>query len=89
MSFLINNPIAAFREGGEEGFTYFFNAYYKPLYFFAFSYLKDEAASEDIVSESFIKVWSKREKFEREGGVKSYLYKCVYTGCMKEMRSEK
>jgi RNA polymerase sigma-70 factor (family 1) len=85
---IYGNILSAFRNGEEHAFNYFFNAYYKPLYFFAFGYIKDKAVAEDIVSDSFIKVWDKREQFENEVGLKNYLYKTVYNGCMKEVRSQ-
>jgi len=72
-----------FRSGNEEGFNYFFNEYYKPLYFFASRYVKDNAAAEDIITESFIKLWDKREIFETEAGIKGYLYKTVYNACLR------
>ena len=39
--------------------------------------------------ESFIKLWDKREKFKIEGEaqLKSYLYKIVYNGCLKAIKS--
>jgi RNA polymerase sigma-70 factor (ECF subfamily) len=71
MSILLNiDPLIAFKEGREEGFTYFFNSCYKPLYFFATRYVKDSAAAEDIITDSFIKLWDKREIFETEQGIK-------------------
>ena len=41
---------------------------------------------EDIVLDSFVKVWERREMFDSENGMKSYLYKVVYNGCLKEVR---
>jgi RNA polymerase sigma-70 factor (ECF subfamily) len=83
------NPIVAFQEGDEEGFNHFFNEYYNALYFFACKFLKDEDKVEDVVLESFMKVWERKEKFETEVKAKAYLYRCVYTGCMREVRSQK
>jgi RNA polymerase sigma-70 factor (family 1) len=77
-----------FRSGKEEGFNYFFNACYKPLYFFASRYVKDVHAAEDIITESFIKLWDKREIFETEAGVKGYLYKSVYNACLRWLEQE-
>lgn len=86
--YLYVDYLQLFRQGDEEGFNYFFTAYYKPLYFFAFSYIKDEDAAEDIVSESFIKLWDRRKKIkiEVEAQLKSYLYKVVSNACLKELR---
>jgi len=43
--------------------------------------------AEDIIESAFIKVWEKREKFEVEVKAKSYLYKTVYHGCLKAVKS--
>jgi RNA polymerase sigma-70 factor (family 1) len=73
----------AFQRGEEKGFVYFFNAYHKALCLFANRYVKDMAGAEDIVEESFIKVWEKREQIETEEGFRNYLYKTVYHGCLR------
>jgi RNA polymerase sigma-70 factor (ECF subfamily) len=84
MSIVINiDPLVAFKEGREEGFNYFFNSCYKPLHFFASRYVKDNAAAEDIITDSFIKLWDKREIFETASGIKGYLYKSVYNACLR------
>jgi len=78
----------AFRDGEEVGFNYFFNTYYKAIYFFACKYVKDSAAAEDIVENSFIKLWEKRERMESETGMRGYLYKTVYHGCLRWISRE-
>ena len=85
----IHDILNSFKEGREEGFSYFFNSCYKPLYFFASRYVKDHAAAEDIITESFIKLWDKREIFENESGIKGYLYKSVYHGCIRWLENQK
>lgn len=42
----------------EEKFKSFFTQYYKELYYFACGYVKDTCIVEDIVSESFVKLWA-------------------------------
>jgi len=76
----------SFREGKETGFNHFFHSYYQSLCFFASKYIRDPAAAVDIVEDSFIKVWEKREQMGTETGLRGYLYKAVYNGCLKEIR---
>jgi RNA polymerase sigma-70 factor (ECF subfamily) len=64
-------------------FDSFFNRYYKAVYFFACKYVKDGAVAEDIVENSFIKLWEKREQLESEAALRGYLYKTVYHGCLR------
>jgi RNA polymerase sigma-70 factor (ECF subfamily) len=75
--------IISFCKGEKEGFNYCFNTYYKAVYFFAWKYVKDGAVAEDIVENSFIKLWEKREQMESEAGLRGYLYKTVYHGCLR------
>jgi RNA polymerase sigma-70 factor (ECF subfamily) len=77
-----------FRSGREEGFNYFFNEYYKSVYFFASRYVSEKPAVEDIVTDSFIKLWDKREIFDTESGLKGYLYKTVYNACLRWLQQK-
>lgn len=85
----LNNFLEAFRSGREEGFTYFFKAYHKSLCFFAGRYVPVTNAALDIVEDSFIRLWAKREKFDTEVGLRSYLYKTVYHACLRWLEQEK
>ena len=84
----LNDFLLSFKEGEEEGFTYFFNLHYKPLFYFAGRYIKDNAAAEDIVADSFIKLWAKREIFDSESGLTGYLYRTVYHACLRSLQQE-
>lgn len=45
--------------------------------------------AEDIIENSFIKLWEKREQMESEAGLRGYLYKTVYHGCLRWLEREK
>jgi RNA polymerase sigma-70 factor (family 1) len=83
------NLLNSFRDVEENAFNYFFNTYYKSVYFFACKYVKEGAVAEDIVENSFIKLWEKREQMESEEGLRGYLYKTVYHGCLRWLEREK
>jgi len=82
------DSLCLFKNGHEEGFNYFFRLYYKAVYFFACKYVKDSDVAEDIVENSFIKLWEKREQMESEAGLRGYLYKTVYHGCLRWIENE-
>jgi RNA polymerase sigma-70 factor (ECF subfamily) len=73
----------------EMGLSLIFKDNHKSLCFFAGRYVKDVNAMLDIVEESFVKVWAKRKQFDSETGLRSYLYKTVYNGCLKWLEQEK
>ena len=83
------NELIAFRNGESKGFDYFFNTYYKAVYLFAFKYVKECVVAEDIIDNSFIKLWDKRLQMESEIGLRSYLYKTVYHGCLRWLEDQK
>jgi len=78
-----------FREGKEEGFTYFFNLLFRPLCLFAKTYTKDSQAAEDIVVDSLINLWAKKEIFDTETSLKNYLYRCVYNASIRWLENQK
>ena len=84
----ITSYVNLFRSGKEEGFNYFFNEYYKPLCFFASRYVSEKPAVEDIITDSFIKLWDKKEIFETEAGLKAYLYKTVHNACLRWLQQK-
>jgi RNA polymerase sigma-19 factor, ECF subfamily len=80
---IADDYVQLFKEGREEGFNHFFNSYYKRAVFFAFGYIRNKEAAEDIIEDSFIKLWNKKEIFETEAGLKAYLYKTVHNACLR------
>jgi RNA polymerase sigma-70 factor (ECF subfamily) len=81
--------LLAFRRGEESGFTFFFKSLYPSLCLFATGYIVDRQVAEDIASESFMKVWAKRECFDHASALRVYLYKTVYHGCLRWLEKAK
>jgi len=79
----------SFQRGEEKGFEYFFKEYYSSLSLFAFRILNDKVAAEDVVSDCYIKLWERREVFDKPGSIKSYLYTAVKNACIDLLRSNK
>lgn len=80
--------IQSFQNGEEQGFNYFFRKFYPSLCMFAKRYVPDSGIAEDVVSESFLKVWDKREGFTNATALSSYLYRTVYHGCLRWLEKE-
>jgi RNA polymerase sigma-70 factor (ECF subfamily) len=76
-----------FQQGNEKVFDAIFQLHYKPLVFFANKLVKEKA--EDIVIESFAKLWNKKARIEKAGAIKNYLYTSVRNGCLNFLRNEK
>lgn len=67
--------------GDEAGLRYFMSWHGEHLRFFAYKITKNKEVSEEIVSESFYKLWQGREKAKSVGAVKSFLYLITRNAC--------
>lgn len=55
-----------------------FKRFHKPLRTYAFRFLNDMNAAEDIVQDIFFELWARRDNIHFNESVKSYLFKSVY-----------
>ncbi len=79
--------------GGKKELTLkSYNALFKSLYpqlcVFAYKYLNNVEASQDIVQEVFIKVWEDKTTFENEDHTTGYFYKAVRNKCLNHLKSK-
>lgn len=61
----------------KHGYEALFREHYDPLCGYVFFYLKDRAASEEVVQDIFFNLWKKRNELEINTSLKSYLYKAA------------
>jgi RNA polymerase sigma-70 factor (ECF subfamily) len=54
-----------------------FNDHYSRLCSYAYHFIKEEDAAEEIVQEAFYKLWTKRESIRIESSLEAYLYRTV------------
>ncbi|MEN8249730.1 MAG: RNA polymerase sigma-70 factor [Bacteroidota bacterium] len=67
--------IKAFKEGNQQAFEKLFEQYHKKLYAFLFRLLNSKEDAEELVQETFIKIWEKREDFIEGCSFQSFLFK--------------
>jgi RNA polymerase sigma-70 factor (family 1) len=88
----IHSDIEAFellQQGIEAGLKYYFDQLEIRLIYFCNRIINDEQASEEIVSESFVKLWNSRHIPRLPSGVKPYLYKIVSNAAIDFLRLKK
>ena len=56
---------------------------------YALRFLEDTNAVEDVVQETFAKIWEKRDTLDEITSIKSYLYTAVRNNCLMILRSRK
>ncbi len=65
------------RGGDVRALEELFRQQYEPLCRFAERYLRDRAASEDLVQDLFAALWARRTRLDLRGSVRAYLFASV------------
>lgn len=63
-----------------------FKSHYSSLCSYANGFLKDLDASEEVVQEVMIRIWTGRNSLVIDSSIKSYLYRAVRNGCMNVLK---
>lgn len=73
----------------EKKFSGYFHAYYRQLCLHALHFMGSAEEAEDVVQETFVSLWDKKEQIETIKSVKSYLYTAVRNNCLTLIRDVK
>lgn len=73
------------RGGSRRAFSDLFSRYNQKLYFFALGYLKSEKEAEEIVQETFIKLWERRTDLNPALSIQAYIFKIAFNYIRKRM----
>ena len=77
------------REGDEDSYEILFNHYYPRLCTYASVFVKYPDVAEEIVQETFIRIWEKRSMISIRTTFKAYLYRSVHNNCINYIKSKK
>lgn len=89
MIFTKRNTIERFRDGDHKAFRALYDIHFDSLYLFGLKYIPAQDVVEDIVQDTFIKVWERREDFYDELSFKSFLYKSIRNACLNHFEHKK
>ena len=78
-----------FLDGDNEALVLLVREYSDALIRFAYCYVKDSAAAEDIMEDAFAALIIKRRRFEDADNLRAYLYKMVRNKCVDYLRMHK
>lgn len=81
-----NELIARIVAGDEKAFTALFFHYLPVLQSFALKFTKSDLVTEEIIQDTFLRIWLSRDKLESVENVKAYLYKFVSNECLSYLR---
>lgn len=77
------------RAGDERAFEQVFRAHYSALCGHANKILKDLEEAEEVVQDSFCKIWERREQLEITDSLKAYLFRTVHNACLNHLKHRK
>ena len=80
--------ILAVKSGSESAYRQLYELWVSRLHKFAFQYLKSEDATDDVVQETFLRIWTNRDHLKPEQSFKSYLFTIAYHLLIKELRRQ-
>lgn len=84
----VNMLLASLKRGEVEAFDNIFAAYYEKLCIYLLSYTDDKDKIEDVVQETFLTLWAKREQLDIRTSLKSYLYRSAHNKLMDTFREQ-
>jgi len=74
---------------GLNEFEASFREHYKMLCNVSYNIIRDRDKAEDIVQETYLKIWDKREEINITGNLKNYLYKAISNASISFLESNR
>jgi len=73
----------------EKVFKDIFEANSKKIYHLCFGYTNDVDAANDLLQETFLKVWQNLEKFREQSQISTWIYRIAVNTCLTYLKKEK
>jgi RNA polymerase sigma-70 factor (family 1) len=89
MTEINDRTIVAFSQGDPRAFTMIYTHYYSWLFFSAFKYIKSQENAEDILANTFQKLWEDRERFSSVKNLEGYALIMIRNACIDFLRRER
>lgn len=80
--------VADIKHGNKQAFKKLFDVYYPILCVFSFHYVEDKEVCKDIVQETLLAYWERKEDFNDILKVKSFLYTVTRNKCLNYLKHE-
>lgn len=80
--------IQKLKSGSTSAYKELYERWVSRLYSFVYRYVKSETATDDIVQETFLRIWSNRNGLNPESSFKSYLFTISWHLLLKELRRQ-
>ncbi len=70
--------LSSLKIGDQHAFEYLFECYHAKLFIYCFRFVKSKDLADEIVQETFIKVWNFRERIDLQYTFTSFLFKIAF-----------
>lgn len=81
--------ITQYLQGSGKALDTLVSRHFKAVFFFAKTYVKNDAEAEDITQEVFVKTWKNLNKFKHEKKFKTWLLQITKNTCIDFLRKQK
>jgi RNA polymerase sigma-70 factor (ECF subfamily) len=78
---------SAFRSGDEDAFARISHHYYRELHVHCYRMIGSFDEAEDLVQETMMKAWQRRESYAGRAGVRAWLYRIATNVCIDAIRA--
>ena len=85
----LNLLILALQKGEKSAFEEIYSDFFGVIYHLSLQYLKNEPISEEIVQDSFMKLWEIRETLNEQFNIRNFLYTITKNNCLNYLRNQK
>lgn len=76
-------------KGNPEAFRALFDEYFGPLCIFAMRFTRNKSSAEEVVHETFVKLWEQRNYISINESLSGYLYKSVQNNALNFLKKER
>lgn len=81
--------VRAYKERNNKAFAMLFDELHSDLFYFTLSLVKEDQVAEDIVSETFIKLWNHQGEFEDDQKLKSFMLVTARNASLNHIKRQK
>lgn len=81
--------ITALRKGEKYAFEEIYNDFFGVLYHLCNQYLHDERVAEEMVQDTFMKLWEIRQTLNDQVNIRNFLYTITKNNCLNYLRNQK
>lgn len=81
--------IEAFQSGDEFAFVSLYNRYKNPIYAFCVKMLGDRTLAQDVMQETFLRVYENRDRLLNTSSFKSWVFTIARNQCLNQLRRAK